>query len=136
MLPLHLLNYGTVKINISKTSGERKLYLSELFKKKLLKLFNFKNESSNNKIITKGSYKNKKTGINNILFIQQVNSVIGSILGKGYTSHSFRQGLVTEMGSKSVNIKIISQFVRHRNVNITLSYIKPRDNQITQSLVR
>jgi len=132
----NLLNNGTVKINISKTSSERKLYLSVSFKKELLKLFNFNNESSDNKIITKGSCKNKKTGINNLVFIQQVNSVIRSILGKGYTSHSFRQGLITEMGSKSVNIKIISQFVGHRNVSTTLSYIKPTDNQIAESLVR
>ncbi|RLA80210.1 MAG: hypothetical protein DRG78_11435 [Epsilonproteobacteria bacterium] len=133
---VNLLKYETVKINISKTSSERKLYLSDSFKKELLKLFDLDNEDESNRIITKGSCKNKKTGINNIVFIQQVNSVITTILGKGYTSHSFRQGLITEMGSKSVNIKIISSFVGHKNVSTTLGYIKPTDQQIADSLVR
>ncbi len=102
---LSLLKNESVKINIAKTSNERKLYLSNLFKKELLKLFDFENEDTDNRIITKGSAKNRKTGINNIVFIQQVNSVIKNILGKGYTSHSFRQGLITEMACKSVNPK-------------------------------
>lgn len=131
-----LLEIGTVKINISKTSSERKLYLTGSFKKELLKLFDFNEENMDNRIITKGSCKNKKTGINNIVFIQQINSIIDSILGKGYTSHSFRQGIITEMGSKSVNVKIISKFVGHRNVSTTLGYIKPTDDQIVNSLVR
>ncbi|RXJ98686.1 hypothetical protein CRV02_13120 [Arcobacter sp. CECT 8989] len=58
------------------------------------------------------------------------------ILGEGFTSHSFRQGLITEMGSKSINIKIISNFIGHKNVSTTLGYIKPTDNQIKNSLVR
>jgi len=58
------------------------------------------------------------------------------ILGEGFTSHSFRQGLITEMGSKSINIKIISNFIGHKNVSTTLGYIKPTDDQIKNSLVR
>lgn len=132
----NLLQYGNVKINISKTSTERKLYLTNTFQKELIKVFDLKNENDDNKIITKGANKNKKTSINNIVFIQQVNTIIKEILGTGFSSHSFRQGLITEMGSKSINIKIISQFVGHKNVSTTMGYIKPTDEQILNNLIR
>ena len=80
--------------------------------------------------------KNKKTSINKIVFIRQVNKTIKEILAEGFSSHSFRQGLITEMGSKSINIKIISQFVGHKNISTTMGYIKPTDEQIRDALVR
>jgi integrase len=132
----NLLQNGNVKIDISKTSTQRKLYLTNSFQKELLKLFDFKNELDENKVISKGSDKNKKTSINKIVFIQQVNKTIKEILGEGFSSHSFRQGLITEMGSKSINIKIISQFVGHKNISTTMGYIKPTDEQIRDALVR
>lgn len=132
----NLLQDGNVKIDISKTSTQRKLYLTNSFQKELVKLFDFKNEDDDNKIISKGSDKNKRTSINNIVFIQQVNKIIKEILGEGFSSHSFRQGLITEMGSKSINIKIISQFVGHKNVSTTMGYIKPTDEQIREALIR
>ena len=132
----NLLENGNVKIDISKTSTQRKLYLTNSFQKELLKLFDFKNELDDNKIISKGSDKNKRTSINKIVFIQQVNKTIKEILGEGFSSHSFRQGLITEMGSKSINIKIISQFVGHKNISTTMGYIKPTDEQIREALVR
>ena len=132
----NLLQNGNVKIDISKTSTQRKLYLTNSFQKELLKLFDFTNEDDENRIISKGSNKNKKTSINKIVFIQQVNKIIKEILGEGFSSHSFRQGLITEMGSKSINIKIISQFVGHKNISTTMGYIKPTDEQIREALVR
>ena len=132
----NLLQDGNVKIDISKTSTQRKLYLTNSFQKELVKLFDFKNEDDENRIISKGSDKNKRTSINNIVFIQQVNKTIKEILGEGFSSHSFRQGLITEMGSKSINIKIISQFVGHKNISTTMGYIKPTDEQIRDALVR
>ena len=57
-------------------------------------------------------------------------------LGDGFTSHSFRQGLISEMASKSVNVKIISQFIGHSDVKTTLHYVKPTDNDIENALVR
>ena len=132
----NLLENGNVKIDISKTSTQRKLYLTNSFQKELLKLFDFTIEDDENKIISKGSNKNKKTSINKIVFIQQVNKIIKEILGEGFSSHSFRQGLITEMGSKSINIKIISQFVGHKNISTTMGYIKPTDEQIRDALVR
>ena len=132
----NLLQNGNVKIDISKTSTQRKLYLTNSFQKELLKLFDFKNELDDSKIISKGSDKNKRTSINKIVFIQQVNKTIKEILGEGFSSHSFRQGLITEMGSKSINIKIISQFVGHKNISTTMGYIKPTDEQIKEALIR
>ena len=132
----NLLENGTVKIDISKTSTQRKLYLTNSFQKELLKLFDFEIEDDDNRIISKGSNKNKKTSINKIVFIQQVNKIIKEILGEGFSSHSFRQGLITEMGSKSINIKIISQFVGHKNISTTMGYIKPTDEQIKEALIR
>ena len=132
----NLLENRNVKIDISKTSTQRKLYLTNSFQKELLKLFDFKSELDDNKIISKGSDKNRKTSINKIVFIQQVNKTIKEILGEGFSSHSFRQGLITEMGSKSINIKIISQFVGHKNISTTMGYIKPTDEQIRGALVR
>jgi len=131
-----LLDEESIKIEIKKTSSERKLYLTPTFKKELLKIFDFNLEEGDNKIITKGSCKNKNVGINNIVFIQQVNSVIKEILGVGYSSHSFRQGLITEMSSKQINIKIISKFIGHKNVSTTMGYINPSDEQIISSLIR
>jgi len=130
----NLLKNEMIKIYISKTSSERKVYLTPTFKKEIDKLFDFTIEDDSNKIIHKST--SKKTGINNIVFIQQVNSKMKEILGEGFTSHSFRQGLITEMGSKSINIKIISNFIGHKNVSTTLGYIKPTDDQIKNSLVR
>ncbi|RXJ77007.1 hypothetical protein CRV03_07015 [Arcobacter sp. F155] len=130
----NLLKNEMIKIYISKTSSERKVYLTPTFKKEINKLFDFTIEDDSNKIIHKST--SKKTGINNIVFIQQVNSKMKEILGEGFTSHSFRQGLITEMGSKSINIKIISNFIGHKNVSTTLGYIKPTDDQIKNSLVR
>ena len=132
----NLIQYGNVKINISKTSSERKLYLTNTFQKELVKIFDLRNENDDNRIITKGANKNKKTSINNIVFIQQVNKIIKEILGTGFSSHSFRQGLITEMGSKSINLKIISQFVGHKNISTTMGYMKPTDEQILNNLIR
>ena len=56
----NLLQDGNVKIDISKTSTQRKLYLTNSFQKELVKLFDFKNEDDENRIISKGSDKNKR----------------------------------------------------------------------------
>jgi integrase len=130
----NLLDQGMIKVYISKTSSERKIYLSSSFKKEIEKVFDFTNENDENRVIHKST--NKKDKINNIVFIQQVNSKIKEILGPGFTSHSFRQGLITEMGSKSINVKIISNFIGHKNVSTTLGYIRPTDEQIRDALVR
>jgi len=88
------------------------------------------------KVITKGSCKNHRTGINPIVFIAQVNKIMKAILGDGYTSHSFRQGLITEMGSRSINTKIISKFIGHSDVKTTMRYINPTDEDLQRAMIR
>jgi len=131
-----LLDTGTTKINLSRTNSERKLYFTSEFKKQLENLFNLTEEDSQNRVIAKGSTKNKRDGIHHITYLQQVNKFMKDVLGSGYTSHSFRQGLITEMGSKSINTKIISKFIGHADVKTTMMYINPTDTDIMNSLVR
>ncbi|WNZ00182.1 site-specific integrase [Sulfurospirillum sp. 'SP'] len=127
-----LLDLGQTKLILSKTSSERKLYAGKEFQKYLKRLFDLKGNLDTG-VITKGS---TKEGLHPISFIAQVNAVMKSILGEGYTSHSFRQGLITEMGSKGVNVKIISQFIGHSDVKTTMRYIKPTDDDVRGAMVR
>ena len=128
-----LLDVGSTKLILSKTKSERKLYAGKEFQKYLKRLFELGNDVDN-KVITKRV--SSKEGLHPICFIMQVNAVIKSILGEGYTSHSFRQGLITEMGSKGVNVKIIAQFIGHSDVKTTLRYIKPTDDDVRGAMVR
>ena len=130
-----LIKEGTVKVEIDKTSTERKLYLSDDFKKDLLKVFDLE-EDGENRVIAKGANKNKKTGIHPITFITKINEIMKEVLGNGFTSHSFRQGLITEMGQRSVNIKVVSQFIGHKDIKTTLGYVTPSENDIKNALVR
>lgn len=131
-----LIKYGTVKVFLQKTSSERKLYITKDFKKQLEKLFDFNIENDTNRVICKGSNKNKKTAINNITFIQQVNKFLKSILGTGFTSHSFRQGILSDFGAKGINIKIMSKFIGHSDVKTTMRYVQPTDEDIMMNLIR
>ncbi len=65
-----------------------------------------------------------------------ISSGMKSILGEGYTSHSFRQGLITEMGSRGINTKIISKFIGHSDVKTTMRYIQPTDEDVRGAMVR
>ena len=51
--------------------------------------------------------------------------MIQSVLGTHYSSHSFRSGIITELGNKGINAKIIQEFIGHKNVTTTMNYIKP-----------
>jgi len=130
-----LINNRSVKLELDKTSTERKLYLSNDFEEELLNIFDL-DEESENRVIAKGANKNRRTSIHPITFIAQINKVMKDALGDGFTSHSFRQGLISEMASKSVNVKIISQFIGHSDIKTTLHYVKPTDNDIENALVR
>ena len=132
-----LLQDGTTKLVLSKTNSERKLFAGDAFKKELLKLFDISdNTDMQERVITKGSVKSNRTGINSDVFIKQVNVKIREILGSGYTSHSFRQGLITEMGAKQINTKIISKFIGHSDVKTTMRYINPTDEDLKGAMIR
>ena len=132
-----LLENGETKLILPKTKSERKLFATDEFIKQLKKLFVFdSNIDLQIKVISKGSNKNKKESIHPLTFIAQVNDVMKSILGNGYTSHSFRQGLITQMASKQINTKIISKFIGHSDVKTTMGYIKPTDDDVKEAMIR
>ena len=132
-----LLEDGETKLLLPKTKSERKLFAGDEFKKQLKKLFVFETDTDLQiKVIAKGSNHSKRTGIHPLTFIAQVNDVMKSILGAGYTSHSFRQGLISEMGAKGINAKIISKFIGHSDVKTTMEYIKPTDDDVKGAMIR
>lgn len=134
---VELLELGSTKLILPKTKSERKLFAGDEFKKQLLKLFDLSDDvDKEERVITKGAVKSNRTGINSDVFIKQVNSKMKEILGSGYTSHSFRQGLITEMGSKQINTKIISKFIGHSDVKTTMRYINPTDEDLKGAMIR
>lgn len=130
-----LLDTSQTKITLPKTSNQRKLFASAQFKKELKPLFEeelLKGELGN-RIITK---KSTNSAINSEVFIKLVNAKLKEILGAGYTSHSFRQGLITQMGAKGINTKIISKFIGHSDIKTTMLYIKPTDDDVKGAMIR
>ena len=81
-----LLEQGHTKLVLPKTKSERKLYAGKEFQKHLKKLFELRGDVDTF-VITKGA--SSKEGLHPISFIAQVNAVMKSILGEGYTSHFF-----------------------------------------------
>ncbi|MGJ0317073.1 site-specific integrase [Aliarcobacter cryaerophilus] len=132
-----LIDNGETKLMLPKTKSERKLFAGDEFIKQLKKLFEIRPETDLQiKVISKGSNKSKRVGIHPLTFIAQVNQVMKNILGDGYTSHSFRQGLISEMGAKGINAKIISKFIGHSDVKTTMNYVKPTDDDIKGAMIR
>lgn len=129
-----IIKSGETVVVSHKTKMERVLYFSESAIKEIKKYFPYTEYELNNYCIT--SWGNPKKTFHEISLIQLVNKYMKQVLGAGYTSHSFRQGLITEMGSRSVNPKIIQSFIGHKNINTTLGYIKPTDEDIKRALVR
>jgi integrase len=128
-----ILKNGETIIETYKTQNERILYFSEQAIKDIKKYFLF-TEDDNDYIIA--SWDNPKTRMHEIALINLVNKYMKKVLGEGFTSHSFRQGLLTEMGSRSINPKIIQSFIGHSDVKTTLRYIKPTAHDVKMSLVR
>ena len=132
-----LLEDAETKLLLPKTKSERKLFAGDEFQKQLKKLLSITTDTDLQiKVISKGSSQNKREGIHPLTFIAQVNEVMKSILGAGYTSHSFRQGLITQMGAKGINTKIISKFIGHSDVKTTMGYIKPTDEDVKGAMIR
>lgn len=128
-----IIKNGETVIVTHKTKNERILYFSDQAIKEMKKYFDL-SEDENNYVIA--SWNNPKNKMHEISLINLVNKYMKKVLGDGFTSHSFRQGLLTEMGSKSINPKIIQSFIGHSDVKTTLHYIKPTSNDVKMSLVR
>ena len=120
-------------IETSKTNSERKLYASEDFIKALKPFFDLE-EDLENRVIQK--LNKPREGIAVDTYLKQINGIIKTVLKKGYSSHSFRQGLITDMAERGVNVKIISEFISHKNIATTLGYVKPSQDTIKNALIR
>jgi len=85
-----------------------------------------------------GKGKSRKERYHNINLIQQFNKHIKIALGEGYSSHSFRQGLITEMieSKKNINITVIQEFIGHASEQTTMKYYRPDDKKIRENLIR
>jgi integrase/recombinase XerD len=128
-----IMETGETVIVTFKTKNERILYFSEKAIKEIKKYFEL-NQNEDHYIIA--SWNDPKTRLHEISLINLVNTYMKKVLGEGFTSHSFRQGLLTEMGAKSINPKIIQSFIGHSDVKTTLRYIKPTADDVKMALVR
>lgn len=125
-----------VKIVTHKQNMERKLYFSQNAVHAIKKLFTSDLLLDDDvKLIRK--LNKPYSSLSNVNMINTINKHMQKALGdSGYTSHSFRQGLITEFANKQINIKIIQQFIGHRDSKTTMRYIRPTENDIRGALVR
>lgn len=131
-----IINNGEVKIVTHKQNMERKLYFSQNAVQAIKKLFASDLLLDDDvKLIRK--LNKPYASLSNVNMINTINKHMQKALGDcGYTSHSFRQGLISEFANKQINIKIIQQFIGHRDSKTTMRYIRPTENDIRGALVR
>lgn len=131
-----IINEKEIKIITYKQKMERKLFFSDSAIKTIKKLF-FEDLNLNNdaKLIRKQN--SPYSSLSPINLIDTVNKHIQKALGdKSFTSHSFRQVLITEYAYKGVNTRIIQEFIGHQDTKTTLRYIRPTEKDIRNSLIR
>jgi len=131
-----ILSSGEVKIVTHKQKMERKLFFSDEAVKDIKRVFKedlFLPEDV--RLIRKRNA--PYSSLNPVNLIATVNKHMQRALGKkSFTSHCFRQGLITEYASKGVNIRIIQEFIGHRDTRTTMRYIRPTEQDIRRSLIR
>jgi len=125
--------YEELKVFTSKTSKYRYIPLSKEALKTIQSLYFFQEPKD---IIWCGKGQTRKSKYNNINLIQQFNKHIKTALGEGYSSHSFRQGIITEMIEKGINISVIQSFIDHSDKMTTMKYYRPDDKKIRENLIR
>jgi integrase/recombinase XerD len=121
--------------NNTKTNKPRLIYFSDMAVKEISKLFKDDLELDNNVFLIR-AWNKLKDKVNSQALTIQCNKYIQSILGDLYSTHSFRQGIITQMATSSINTKVIQEFIGHSNISTTLRYVKPTENDIRKSLVR
>lgn len=67
---------------------------------------------------------------------KDANEYLKKVLGPGYTSHSFRSGVITDMVAKTGNIKIAQEYIAHKSASTTLRYVRPSEDDIRAGLAR
>jgi len=116
-----------------KVDAERIIYFSDAGVTELKKYFDLEDPESNY-VITKWGKPRER--LHPVALIANTNAYINTVLGKEFSSHSFRSGLITELAIAQVNPKVIQQFIGHKNVSTTLLYVKPSEMDIRGALIR
>lgn len=124
---------GEMSIYISKQKTIRHIPLSPNSIKVLKKLIVDENDDESYFIHKRNNVRSK---LNSNGFTKDFNDLIQLVLGREYSSHSFRKGIITEFSSKGINPKITQTFIGHRNVTTTLNYYKPTMENVRECLVR
>lgn len=124
---------GELSVFVKKQNIIRHIPLSEKSVKVLKKLIDGETDMDGYFIHKRNSVRNN---LNPIGFTKDFNQLIQLVLGKNYSSHSFRKGIITEMGVSGINPKIIQHFVSHKNISTTLNYINPTSDDIRSCLLR
>lgn len=139
---IHHINIGKLReliaeqggvIYTSKKDKERKLFFSDTACKELTKLI--KHETNPLAQIA-SSWNKQTTAMHPISLINSVNKYMQKVLGAGHTSHSFRQGILSEMFESHVDTGTCRDFIGHADATTTLKYKVSTDNHIRSSLVR
>jgi len=128
-----IIQTGETIIVTHKTKNQRVLFFSPKAITEIKKYF--VHYSNKNEFVI-CSWGKPSRGFHPISLISLVNKYMQKVLGLGFSSHSFRQGIITEFASNSVNPRVIQSFIGHRNVKTTLNYIKPTADDVKNSLVR
>jgi site-specific recombinase XerD len=124
---------GELSVFVKKQNIIRHIPLSEKSVRILKKLIDGETDMDGYFIHKRNSVRNN---LNPIGFTKDFNQLIQMVLGKNYSSHSFRKGIITEMGVNGINPKIIQHFVSHKNISTTLNYINPTSDDIRNCLIR
>jgi len=129
-----ILKTGETTIISHKTKTERILYFSEEGIKEIKKHFTDPEaDREDYAICSWGNPKNRHHGIS---LISLTNKYMKKVLGEGYTSHSFRQGILVEMATRGIDTKTMQEFIGHASPSTTLRYVKPTAKDVKGALVR
>jgi len=119
-------------ITTPKKENERELHFSADAAKQMKQLT--KDAEPHENLIY--SWDKKTTPMHKISLISMVNTYMKQVLGSGYTSHSFRQGIITDMFAAGLSTPIVQKFIGHADPKTTLHYAAPTSAQVHSALIR
>jgi integrase/recombinase XerD len=134
---ISVIERGEMFIKGNSTDNFRKLVFTDngiMAIKKLCYEYNVENEDLNAYIL-------RAKGVGNIspnqtTYVKMLNKVIRDCLGKGYSSHAFRTGFITELLKAGINTVVIKDIIGHQNTSTTLHYVKNLQIDIKNTLLR
>jgi len=127
------INKGELSVYIKKQKIVRHIPLSDKSVSILKKLIKDEVDVDGYFIHKRNSVRNN---LNPIGFTKDFNQLIQLVLGRDFSSHSFRKGILTQMSMKGINPKISQSFIGHRSVTVTLNYYSPTIEDVRECLVR